>query len=346
MGKSRLNRWWLPTELETEIRWGTWATRIYSERLLSSWRAPINCGLNPRGAWPLQDIVLLPAFCARIHHPLIPPSHLHCPHDCNTSARVLRSIRRPLDPPVACHTPYNIGNGNIKYKRIRFKSLPVRRLCLCAGSGLCRFVTNPHPALCSRRHLLASMFSCLSVCVLLSRMSSVCIAVGSTSLVCAVRSVSKTLAREYHVTGNAALDPTDSHAQQRGPYSYYKCADRIHTCDAPICLYAYTHTYVYAHYTHVNIYTHTLTHICIYIYIYRVHPPAQRRGPYSYSYYNNTDWMHTQDTPICMYAYTHKHIYIHVYIYYVHVYIYIGLTRDAHAQCRGPYSYSYYKCAD
>jgi len=44
--------------------------------------------------------------------------------------------------------------------------------------------------------LLASMFSCLSVCVLLSLLSSVCIAVGSTSLVCAVRSVSKTLAQE------------------------------------------------------------------------------------------------------------------------------------------------------
>jgi len=42
------------------------------------------------------------------------------------------------------------------------------------------------------------MFSCLSVCVLLSLLSAVCIciAVGSTSLVCAVRSVSKTLARE------------------------------------------------------------------------------------------------------------------------------------------------------
>ena len=31
----------------------------------------------------------------------------------------------------------------LKVERVRFKSLPVRRLCLCAGSGLCRFVTNP-----------------------------------------------------------------------------------------------------------------------------------------------------------------------------------------------------------
>jgi len=48
--------------------------------------------------------------------------------------------------------------------------------------------------------LLASTFSCLSVCVLLSLLSSasVCVAVGSTSLVCVVRSVSKTLAREIN----------------------------------------------------------------------------------------------------------------------------------------------------
>jgi len=38
--------------------------------------------------------------------------------------------------------------------------------------------------------------------VLLSLLSSVCIAVGSTSLVCAVRSVSKTLARETWVHPN------------------------------------------------------------------------------------------------------------------------------------------------
>jgi len=31
-------------------------------------------------AWPLQDIDLLRGFCARINHPCIAPSHLHCPH--------------------------------------------------------------------------------------------------------------------------------------------------------------------------------------------------------------------------------------------------------------------------
>jgi len=42
MGKSRINRWWSPSELETEIRSGTWAKRFYLWRLLSSCRAPSN----------------------------------------------------------------------------------------------------------------------------------------------------------------------------------------------------------------------------------------------------------------------------------------------------------------
>ena len=40
-------------------------------------------------------------------------SYLHCPHYCNTVARLLRNIRHPPDPPFVCHTPYNIDNGNI-----------------------------------------------------------------------------------------------------------------------------------------------------------------------------------------------------------------------------------------
>jgi len=63
--------------------------------------------------WPLQDIVLLRGVCARINHPCIAHSHLYCPHYCNTIARLLRNIRRLSDPPCVCHTPYNIGNGNI-----------------------------------------------------------------------------------------------------------------------------------------------------------------------------------------------------------------------------------------
>jgi len=49
----------------------------------------------------------------RINHPFIAPSHLYCSHYCNTIARLLRNIRCPPDPPFACHTPYNIANGNI-----------------------------------------------------------------------------------------------------------------------------------------------------------------------------------------------------------------------------------------
>jgi len=41
MGKSRLNCWWSPSELETEIRSGTWAKRFYIWRLLSGCRAPL-----------------------------------------------------------------------------------------------------------------------------------------------------------------------------------------------------------------------------------------------------------------------------------------------------------------
>jgi len=62
---------------------------------------------------PLQDIVVLRGFCARINHLFIASSHLHCPHYCNTIARLLRNIRRPLGLPCVCYTPYNIGNGNI-----------------------------------------------------------------------------------------------------------------------------------------------------------------------------------------------------------------------------------------
>jgi len=63
--------------------------------------------------WPLQDIVLLLVVCARVNHHYILPARLHCPHCCNTIARLLGNIRPPLDLPLVCHTPYNIGNNNI-----------------------------------------------------------------------------------------------------------------------------------------------------------------------------------------------------------------------------------------
>jgi len=90
------------------------------------------------GAGLYKILLLLRGFCARINHPFIAPSHLHCPHYCNTMARLLRNIRRPTDPPFVCHiartiarllrnirrppdppfvchTPYTLGNGNIMY---------------------------------------------------------------------------------------------------------------------------------------------------------------------------------------------------------------------------------------
>jgi len=44
---------------------------------------------------------------------LLPPPHLQSLPYCNTIARPLRNIRPATDPPCKCHTPYNIGDGNI-----------------------------------------------------------------------------------------------------------------------------------------------------------------------------------------------------------------------------------------
>jgi len=41
------------------------------------------------------------------------PPRLHCSHGCNTNAILLRNIRPPSDPPLLCHTPYNIVHSNI-----------------------------------------------------------------------------------------------------------------------------------------------------------------------------------------------------------------------------------------
>ena len=41
------------------------------------------------------------------------PPHLQSLPYCDTIARPLRNIRPSTDPPFACHTPYNIGDGNI-----------------------------------------------------------------------------------------------------------------------------------------------------------------------------------------------------------------------------------------
>ena len=67
----------------------------------------------PTPDWLLQDIRLLQSFCGRANHPFLAPPYLQSPYYCNTIARLLRNIRRPADPPLVCHTPYNIGDGNI-----------------------------------------------------------------------------------------------------------------------------------------------------------------------------------------------------------------------------------------
>jgi len=41
------------------------------------------------------------------------PLHLHCSHDCNSIARLMRDTRSPTDPTFLCHTPYNSGDGSI-----------------------------------------------------------------------------------------------------------------------------------------------------------------------------------------------------------------------------------------
>ena len=45
------------------------------------------------------------------------PSFLQRLTYCNTIARLLRNIRLSTDPPVVCHTPYNIGDDNIVQRR-------------------------------------------------------------------------------------------------------------------------------------------------------------------------------------------------------------------------------------
>jgi len=44
------------------------------------------------------------------------PPHLQSIPYCNTIARLLRNTRPPTDPSFECHTPYNIGDGNIVWR--------------------------------------------------------------------------------------------------------------------------------------------------------------------------------------------------------------------------------------
>jgi len=70
MGKSRIKRWWSPSELETEIRSSTWAKRFYLWRLLSSCRAPLR--INPI---PPTDVLFVDP-CKRSGPDQLHPYHL------------------------------------------------------------------------------------------------------------------------------------------------------------------------------------------------------------------------------------------------------------------------------
>ena len=78
--------------------------------------------------WPLQDIVSLQSFIVGVYHPFIASPHMQSLPYCSTTARPLRNIRPPTDLSFLCHTPYNIGDGNIVLRPIREGvSVPSRR---------------------------------------------------------------------------------------------------------------------------------------------------------------------------------------------------------------------------
>ena len=52
-------------------------------------------------AWPIHHIVSLLVVCARINRRFVLPARLHCPHCCNTIARLLGNIRPPTRPRCA-----------------------------------------------------------------------------------------------------------------------------------------------------------------------------------------------------------------------------------------------------
>ena len=70
---------------------------------------PSHPELAPSELGLYKDIVKLLGLClcARINHPSIAPSHLLCPHYCNTLARLLCNAQRPPSPLCLPYTiPY------------------------------------------------------------------------------------------------------------------------------------------------------------------------------------------------------------------------------------------------
>jgi len=92
-------------------------SRAHEHTRTRSWSESM--GVNPGSApvWPLQDIVLLQSFCVRINHLSITPSYTCI---VRTTAILLHVYCAIYDahprPPFVCHTPYNIGNGNILWR--------------------------------------------------------------------------------------------------------------------------------------------------------------------------------------------------------------------------------------
>jgi len=104
-------------------------THSASGRTRSPFCAPTT---SPTVTWPLQDIRLLPSFLALVNHPVIAPLHLHCSHDCNTIARLMRNIRPPTRPFLCM--PYNIQYWRWQY---RVKAKAFTRYCYAQYCIVC-----------------------------------------------------------------------------------------------------------------------------------------------------------------------------------------------------------------
>jgi len=94
-------------------------------------------------------IFLFRVVCARINRPVIPPAYLHCPHWCNTTARLLGNIRPPptslvhaihhpiLAMTISCKgqlTPARRYRNNNKKSRAR----TLTTSCCCVGEKRAR----------------------------------------------------------------------------------------------------------------------------------------------------------------------------------------------------------------
>jgi len=83
MGKSRINRWWSPSELETEIRSGTWAKRFYLWRLLSTCRPPLKRVFSSIHSEEPSHAVHQQSSCSAHAH----RARASCLHDSNPYGR-------------------------------------------------------------------------------------------------------------------------------------------------------------------------------------------------------------------------------------------------------------------